>query len=78
MLKGPKRSFVVLVLGIKFKQRYKHNVREQNLFQSKQKMLLMEQEMFREQNLFQIEQKMLEGGQNMFADENCSKLNRKW
>ena len=59
MLKGPERSFVVLalvalVLGAKSKAKNvsngTKNVREQNLFQIEQRLLLKEQKMFVNEN----------------------------
>ena len=66
MLKGPKRSFIVL--GLESCSKNVRNVakkfRKQNLLQSKQKMLQRRQKM--------CEQIFLQGEQKMFADENCA------
>ena len=65
MLKGPKRSFVVvvlvLVLGVESSSKNVTNVTKK----------------FREQNLLQSEQKMLQIEQKKFANKICSKKNKK-
>ena len=74
MLKGPKRSFVVVVFVLGVKSWAKNvtkvtkNVCEQKVLQSEQKMLQSEQKMFANK----ICSKMLQKEKNVFANENHS------
>ena len=84
MLKGPKRSFVVVVLllvGVESSSKnvtkVTKNVREQNLLQSEQNFLQREQKKFANQICSKWNKNLYKVSRKMCGNENSSKLDGK-